>query len=246
MLRKKIKPETVIDRPQLVQDYAGWHFSKMIGAFERDYSVSLDHDAINGVKAGATLTALEKVVAVDGMHDVLAELSGKSDVALVTSSELSRINLCLEVTGISSYFPEDRRYSAHDTLPEPRHKPHPDIYLHALKAEGKAAHEVVAIEDSPYGVASAKAAGIEKIVGYVGATHIPPHSKEASARDLIKAGAMISISGMRDLTKIARALEENIDFSAIKPAGKIWVSDSPNNSRSPSPDAGAALGPHVK
>ncbi|HVK25509.1 MAG TPA: HAD family phosphatase [Actinokineospora sp.] len=43
---------------------------------------------------------------------------------------------------------------------EPRHKPAPDLYLHALAATGLAAADVVAFEDSPSGVAAAIAAGL--------------------------------------------------------------------------------------
>ena len=41
------------------------------------------------------------------------------------------------------------------------HKPAPDIYLKALKALGLTADKAIAVEDSPTGIASAKAAGLK-------------------------------------------------------------------------------------
>ena len=50
-----------------------------------------------------------------------------------------------------------------------RHKPDPEPYARALKALGVAAHEAVAFEDSPSGVASAQAAGVHTL-GYTGSS----------------------------------------------------------------------------
>ena len=41
------------------------------------------------------------------------------------------------------------------------HTPAPDIYLKALKALGLTADKAIAVEDSPTGIASAKAAGLK-------------------------------------------------------------------------------------
>jgi putative hydrolase of the HAD superfamily len=41
-----------------------------------------------------------------------------------------------------------------------RGKPHPDLYLRAIQDLGVAAREALAFEDSPNGVAAAKAAGL--------------------------------------------------------------------------------------
>lgn len=45
----------------------------------------------------------------------------------------------------------------------PRHKPAPDLYLRAIATFGFAADEFVAFEDSPTGIAAAKAAGLRCI-----------------------------------------------------------------------------------
>ena len=55
-----------------------------------------------------------------------------------------------------------------------RHKPDPEPYARALKALGIAAHEAVAFEDSPSGVASAQALLVLRAVGSLARRYAPP------------------------------------------------------------------------
>jgi HAD superfamily hydrolase (TIGR01509 family) len=52
-----------------------------------------------------------------------------------------------------------------------RPKPYPDVYLLALETLRLEPHEVLAIEDSPTGIESAKLAGLN-VVGFLGAAHV--------------------------------------------------------------------------
>ena len=222
----KHRPDVSIDRSLLVQEYAGWHFSKMIGAFENAYGVTLDHDAINSLKVGATLEALKRVAPCNGIEEALSLISSNYDIALVTSSEFSRVNLCIDVAGLDPFFAQSCRYSAHDSLPEPKHKPHPDIYAHARAQKGLKATECGAVEDSPSGVESAYRDGIRDIVGYVGASHIPEHRKDAVAQQLLEKGARVVIRDMKDLPAIVNAIDEGLDFSNLKLHEQAWVPQS--------------------
>jgi beta-phosphoglucomutase-like phosphatase (HAD superfamily) len=58
----------------------------------------------------------------------LAHLSDKLLVAVVTSSALSRLDACLEVTALSDLFAFTRRFSAEDSLARPTIKPDPAVY----------------------------------------------------------------------------------------------------------------------
>lgn len=79
-------------------------------------------------------------------------------LAVTSSSRKRHIEEVLESCGILSYF---------DTLVSgeffKKSKPEPDIYLATLIRLGVSAQETVAIEDSAYGIAAAKAAGITVI-----------------------------------------------------------------------------------
>lgn len=66
----------------------------------------------------------------------------------------------------------------------PNYKPAPDIYLAACERLGVAPADAVAFEDSPPGVAAAKAAGIHVVgVPYVADTALPDADAIASALD---------------------------------------------------------------
>jgi len=70
------------------------------------------------------------------------------DVTLATTDRL---------VGLSKFFGE-HMYSISQV--NNRHKPHPDIYLHAARKLGVSPQECLAVEDSAHGIAAAQAAGI--------------------------------------------------------------------------------------
>lgn len=205
---EKIKPGVVIERDKLVEAYAGWHFDNMIKQFETDHNVQLDAAALTAVKTTATLEGLKAVVEIPHMGAVLQDLSaaGKK-LSIVTSSEFSRVNPCVTKADMDIFFPMEKRYSAHDTLVPPQHKPSPAIYLHALEAEGTTRETAVALEDSRSGVRSSVAAGIP-VIGIVAASHIS--DKNAAAAELLQLGANIVVHDARDI-----------------PAAIAWLEDQP-------------------
>lgn len=76
-------------------------------------------------------------------------------VGLASSSPRAWINLVL--TRFSLSFDA---LACADDVPSGKTKPEPDIYLKCLERLGVAAADAVAVEDSPYGVKAAKAAGL--------------------------------------------------------------------------------------
>ncbi|MGI5478765.1 HAD family hydrolase [Streptomyces lavendofoliae] len=95
--------------------------------------------------------------------DVVTALSALRDhyqLAVVSSSALTRLAACFTASGLDGLLPADRRFSAEDSLPVPTSKPDPAIYRFALDRLGIAPDQALALEDSPTGVASAVAAGI--------------------------------------------------------------------------------------
>jgi beta-phosphoglucomutase-like phosphatase (HAD superfamily) len=193
------KPKLKIDRAQLIKDFAGWHFSKMIDELETRYNVTFDRDAVNTLKIHQTLDQLQHVTPIENMPEMLAQISAQWPIALVTSSEFDRVNLCLERTGLDVFFPVDHRYSGHDSLTPPAHKPKPDIYLHALKREQVEAHQVITVEDSRSGVQSAVNAGIA-CLGFVASRRFDTYEERLiAAKELYDLGCPLVISDARDL-----------------------------------------------
>lgn len=92
---------------------------------------------------------------VDGIVEALDRIRAPICVASSGSHEKIRRNLAL--TGLAGYF-GDRIFSASDVA---RGKPAPDLFLHAARALGASPEACAVVEDSAYGVAAARAAGMQ-------------------------------------------------------------------------------------
>jgi HAD superfamily hydrolase (TIGR01509 family) len=139
----------------------GWHES-----YNRRLAARLD----------AEITAIDGVEAA--IHAVLAD---GWELAVASSSGHAKIDLNLSRTGLKRYF-EGRIFSGQDVA---RGKPAPDVYLLAARTLGHDPASCTAIEDSPNGVRSARAAGM-RVLGYAGET--PPAALEALGAEVF--GAM--------------------------------------------------------
>lgn len=97
------------------------------------------------------------VEAMLGAADLLHELRSRgTPIGLVSNSPVEFVRRSLEIVGFRDRF--DVVVSAHEVSAA---KPAPDPYLEACRRLGVAAGpDVVALEDSPAGVASARAAGL--------------------------------------------------------------------------------------
>jgi HAD superfamily hydrolase (TIGR01509 family) len=100
------------------------------------------------------------VEAMLGAKDLLEALKGRgTPIGLVSNSPLIFVQRSLEIVGFHQTF--DIVLSAHEVAAP---KPAPDPYLEACKRLGvEPGPNVVALEDSPTGVAAARAAGLTVI-----------------------------------------------------------------------------------
>jgi HAD superfamily hydrolase (TIGR01509 family) len=100
------------------------------------------------------------VEAMVGARELLHELKRRgTPLGLVSNSPLAFVRRSLEIVGFGDHF--EVVVSAHEVA-EP--KPAPDPYLEACRRlEVEPGLEVVALEDSPTGVAAARAAGLTVI-----------------------------------------------------------------------------------
>ncbi|GAB3411678.1 HAD family hydrolase [Flindersiella endophytica] len=100
---------------------------------------------INGIEAALDAIDLPTCVASSGTHE--------------------RIEYALKTTGLYPRF-AGRIFSAQDVE---RGKPFPDLFLYAAEHLGADPRACVVVEDSPYGVQAAKAAGMT-VIGYAAMT----------------------------------------------------------------------------
>ena len=94
---------------------------------------------------------------VRGVLEALEEIDAPSCVASSGSHEKMRLTLGL--TGLRDRF-DGRVFSAEEV---PRGKPAPDLFLHAAARMSTPAEHCIVVEDSPFGIAAARAAGMRAL-----------------------------------------------------------------------------------
>ncbi|MBN2870395.1 MAG: HAD family phosphatase [Campylobacterales bacterium] len=98
-------------------------------------------------------------IAIPGVKEVLAELSGKYRMGIVTSAlrcDFDLIHASRGITDCMEFVLCSGEY--------PRAKPYPDPYLLGLEKLGGEKHQTIIVEDSERGLRSAVAAGIECVI----------------------------------------------------------------------------------
>ena len=128
--------------------------------------------------------------------DAVTRLRDRFVLAAVTSSAASRLDACLEVSGLSELFAPERRFSAEDSLPLPTSKPDPAVYALAGHRLGISAGQAVAVEDSVNGALSAVAAGFPTI-GIV--QFVPVEDRPTRVEGLRAAGVAIVVTDWSEI-----------------------------------------------
>ena len=119
---------------------------------------SLDLKAIRERHHDESAVLIERNPVGDGVQDYVTEARRLGlRLAVASSSPRYWVESHLTRLGLVSRF--DRIITADDVRPG-RVKPHPDIYLKALEELRLAPAQAIAFEDSPPGLAAARAAGI--------------------------------------------------------------------------------------
>jgi len=137
---------------------------------------------------GLVVAELEHgVEAMVGARDLLESLKAQgTPIGLVSNSPMPFVLRSLEIVGFGEIF--DVLVSGHDVAAP---KPAPDPYLEACKRLGvEAGPGVIALEDSPTGVAAARAAGLT-VIGVPsldGVELVEAHHIAADLRDEIVTG----------------------------------------------------------
>jgi beta-phosphoglucomutase len=147
-----------------------------------------DAAALLAAKRVAYLQAFVGVPLVDGIKPFLAVARRRfARMGIATSATRNDFELIARRHDLARWF--DAIVTGDDT---DLHKPNPEPYLLALERLGLRADEAMAIEDSPNGVRSAKAAGL-LVTGLVGAF---------DRATLLDAGADRVVSSFADLAAV--------------------------------------------
>jgi len=133
------------------------------------------------------------------VREPLLDLQQSFDLALVSSSALSRIDASLKSTALVELFPATRRFSAQDSLPVPTSKPDPAVYQLALRRLGVDPTTALAVEDAVPGAQSAVAAGLYT-VGML--CFVPPAERAQRVLDLQRAGVSALVDSWAELADL--------------------------------------------
>jgi HAD superfamily hydrolase (TIGR01509 family) len=99
-----------------------------------------------------------EAVRLPGAAELVASLSGRVPLAIASNTDRDLVLFALAAAGFDGAF--GVVVSAEDVA---RPKPAPDIYFEACRRLGVRPSDSIALEDSPTGVAAAKAAGLAVI-----------------------------------------------------------------------------------
>ncbi|HEX9211312.1 MAG TPA: HAD family hydrolase [Bradyrhizobium sp.] len=135
-----------------------------IGQYYRERGEILPDDFLPRLKARVLESFAGALQPIPGVGAVLSGLKGPRCVA--SSSDLDRVSLSLNVTGLASHF-DGRLYTAQMVQ---HGKPAPDLFLYAAERMKADPARALVIEDSISGVQAAKAAGMT-VWGFVGGSH---------------------------------------------------------------------------
>lgn len=149
----------------------------LLGMLRERATVEVDVDAVAARRKARRDQLLAEESLLDGVEAWLddARAAGLA-LAIASSSELGWVEPHLERLGVRHRFAHLACYR-----PGGRPKPDPDLYLAACAALGVAPADALAIEDSPNGVAAAKAAGMACVV----VPHPLTASLDLSAADVV-------------------------------------------------------------
>jgi HAD superfamily hydrolase (TIGR01509 family) len=144
--------------------FLGRSLASVIETVERDFGVALETDALDRMRDKLYALFRRELCAVAGVADAIGRLSVPACVA--SSSQMERIRLSLEITGLDTLF-DERVFSATMVA---NGKPAPDLFLLAASRMHVDPARCIVIEDSPAGIEAARRAGM-RVFAFTGGSH---------------------------------------------------------------------------
>ncbi|PJK29079.1 HAD family hydrolase [Minwuia thermotolerans] len=179
---------------QVMSTFVGLSLGSCAEIALRDHGVRLPDSFVPDIRRLTAEVLAREVKPIAGVRAAVTAIARPACVA--SSGEISKMRLTLGTTGLLDLF-EGRLYSATMVA---RGKPAPDLFLHAAAAMGADPARCAVVEDSPFGIQAARAAGMLAI-GFTGGGH-RDHARDAGL--LRDAGAAAVIERMAALPDALR------------------------------------------
>lgn len=144
--------------------FLGTSMKSICEKLQREDGLNLDDAALDQLRQRLYVAFRAELQPIAGVAETLDRL--KLPFCVASSSQPERIKLSLGVTGLWQHF-DGKLFSATMVA---HGKPAPDLFLHAAQSMGSAPETALVVEDSPVGIAAAKAAGM-RVIGFAGGSH---------------------------------------------------------------------------
>jgi HAD superfamily hydrolase (TIGR01509 family) len=146
------------------EQYVAWYLEDNRGAWHVLRGRGYDEAQIAQVRTArddcySHLLSNAEQLCFAGVEPMLSRLAQRVSMSIVTASFAEHVALAHRTGNALDHI--GHIVARTDGL---QPKPHPDAYLHALRKLGLHADECIAVEDSPRGLAAARAAGLRCIV----------------------------------------------------------------------------------
>lgn len=157
---------------EIADRFVGLSYRDMMATLEADFGRPVPAELTEQIRVDSLAAFPDQLKPVVRMTEFLADLEIPRCVA--SSSNLDRVRLSLDLTGLARFFDPQHVYSAQMVE---NGKPAPDLFLHAANEIDVEPSACLVVEDSPFGVTAALAAGM-RVVGFVGGGHARPSLSE--------------------------------------------------------------------
>lgn len=164
-LRRLAEHGIVVDLPDYARRFPGMMERDILATLTQEHGVVLPEDFQQQGRAEYLEVFQKELRTIPGMWSVFRDV--RLPKSMVSNGSVRHVVRTLRRVRLMHALDGGIFSAEHVERP----KPEPDVYLYALEQLQLRPADVLAIEDSPTGVLSAKAAGL-RVVGFLGAAHI--------------------------------------------------------------------------
>ena len=154
--------------------FVGRDMAMILVELEKRTDRSLPEDFVDEFRRRQAIELQRSVTSIPGASELLSVVSvGKSPICVASNAPRAKIELNLQATDLSQFFPPSHIFSAYDVN---KWKPDPTLFLHVAQQLGVPPEDCVVIEDSLAGIEAGIAAGMQTI-GYAASASQQPTDK---------------------------------------------------------------------
>ncbi len=153
--RETVAPYGIDMTRELFFSVAGQTSRSIAGELNRRFHTAMDPDVVTMAKDQAYIRHAPRIHPFPAILELVHDAQGKYPVAAATNENFGVSNIVLRTCGLSSLF---QVLVTADDVERP--KPAPDVFLESARRLGVAPTKCHVFEDSPVGLAAAKAAGM--------------------------------------------------------------------------------------